>query len=112
MTNVIVAVITAYCACTKCCGSNAVGLTASGKPPVQGVTVAGPRNLPFGTVVYIEGVGRRVVQDRTARRYDGRFDVYFTKHADAVRFGIRTNRVWIAAYEPRHRNTKRAAGGR
>lgn len=92
MTNLIV---TAYCACRLCCGASADGVTASGVEPVQGVTVAAPRAVPFGTRVHIEGIGWRTVQDRTARRYDGRFDVYFTRHRDAVRFGKRKLKVTI-----------------
>lgn len=96
MTNVISnAVLTAYCACRLCCGPNATGLTASGVRPTAGLTIAGPRSVPFGTVVYIPTIGRRVVQDRTARRFDGRWDVYFTRHADARRFGKRANTVYV-----------------
>ena len=98
--------ITAYCCCDICCGPrkdllpskkghSSKRLAANGKPPVEGVTCAGPRRLPLGTVVWIEGVGRRVVTDRTARRYDGRFDVYFNSHRDAKRFGIRQAKVKI-----------------
>lgn len=94
MTN-LVAIITAYCACTHCCGPHATGLTSSGTPPKQGVTVAGPRRYAKGTRIVIEGVGERIVEDRTAKRFDGRFDVYFVNHADARKFGIRTNTVTI-----------------
>lgn len=87
--------VTAYCACVKCCGKWSGGPTASGVMPVEGVTVAGPRRIPFGTVVFVEGVGKRVVQDRLARRYDDRFDVYFEKHEDALKFGIRKLKVKI-----------------
>jgi 3D (Asp-Asp-Asp) domain-containing protein len=59
------------------------------------VTVAGPRAIPFGTIVEIEGVGRRVIQDRTARRFDGRWDVFFASHEDAKRFGKRRLKVRI-----------------
>jgi 3D (Asp-Asp-Asp) domain-containing protein len=88
-------IITAYCACTICCGPRATGLAANGKPPVEGITVAGPRRLPLGTKVWIDGVGNRIVQDRLAKRYDNRFDVYFKRHDDAKRFGIRTLKVRI-----------------
>ena len=91
------AIVTAYCACRACCGPDAAGIAANGKAPRQGVTVAAPRRVPFGTVVWIRGVGRRVVQDRTAIRYDGRWDVYFDRHQDAVRFGKRQ----IAVRQPR-----------
>ena len=90
-TNVVT--VTAYCACKECCGPLATGITASGKKPRQGTTAAGPRALPIGTKVWIEGVGKRIVQDRTAQRYDGRFDVYFRRHKDAKAFGIRQVKV-------------------
>jgi 3D (Asp-Asp-Asp) domain-containing protein len=80
--------VTAYCHCARCCGV-AGGPTASGARPVQGVTVAAPRWVPFGTLVEIEGVGIRIVQDRLARRYDHRFDVFTTSHREARRFGVR-----------------------
>lgn len=83
------ATVTAYCACRLCCGKGAKGITASGKPPVQGRTVAASRRIPLGTRIFIEGVGWRVVEDRLSRRYDGRVDVFFSQHADAVKFGKR-----------------------
>lgn len=96
MTNILAAAVlftvTAYCPCKTCCGK-ANQPTASGKAPVQGVTVAGPRRIPLGTWVEIEGVGKRRVDDRLARRYDNRFDVFFASHAQAKRFGVRQLRV-------------------
>lgn len=91
----VVATVTAYCSCVKCCGQWSGGPTASGAMPRQGVTVAGPRALKLGTKVFIEGVGERTVQDRLAKRFDSRFDVYFTNHAEALRFGKRTLNVTI-----------------
>ena len=87
--------VTAYCPCKVCCGQWAGGPTASGKMPVAGITVAGPRSIPFGTRVWIEGVGERVVQDRLARKYDGRFDVFFASHKEALRFGKRQLKVEV-----------------
>jgi 3D (Asp-Asp-Asp) domain-containing protein len=87
--------VTAYCPCKVCCGKWSGGPTASGKMPKPGITVAGPRSIPFGTRVLIEGVGERVVQDRLARKYDGRFDLYFSSHKEALRFGKRTLQVRI-----------------
>ena len=88
------AIITAYCACKVCCGPNAAGLAANGKPPTQGVTVAGPRAFPLGARITI-GTNRYVLQDRTAKRFDGRWDIYFENHSDAKRFGKQTNNVRI-----------------
>lgn len=89
------AIVTAYCACRLCCGSLTGGPTASGVMPVQGVTVAAPRRIKFGTILHIEGVGVRVVQDRQARRYDSRFDVFFNNHNDAMEFGKQKLQVTI-----------------
>lgn len=85
LTNVIV---TAYCACRICCGPNADGVTAAGTKPKQGRTVAAPRSISFGTRVRIEGFNTTfIVEDRTARRFDGRWDIFFAKHKDALKFG-------------------------
>lgn len=82
MTNLIV---TAYCACSLCCGPGAPKPTASGTFPKEGVTCAS--NLyPFGTILEIEGVGRRIVEDRMARGKRG-VDVFFKSHQAALAFG-------------------------
>lgn len=86
--------VTAYCGCAKCCGK-AGQPTASGKMPVQGVTVAAPRAIKLGTKVLIEGVGERIVQDRLAKRYDHRIDVFFNSHKEALKFGKRKLNVTI-----------------
>lgn len=95
MTN---ALLTAYCACRLCCGPQAAGITASGHKPVEGITIAAPRSVKLGTVVVVTAPGvftNRVfrVQDRTARRYDGRWDVFYRSHENAKRFGIRRGTV-------------------
>jgi 3D (Asp-Asp-Asp) domain-containing protein len=82
--------ITAYCACVKCCGRWADGVTASGTKPVQGRTAA-MNGVPFGTILHIPEVGWRVVEDRMAMRYSDRIDIYFDSHEDALQFGIKTN---------------------
>ena len=81
--------ITAYCSCTECVGSYSGGPTASGVMPKAGVTIAAPRSIPFGTVLEIPGLGRRIVQDRLAVRYDNRIDVFVQSHDEAKRFGTR-----------------------
>lgn len=93
-TNVYGAIITAYCHCTYCCGPDARGVTASGQIPIAGKTVAAPRAVLLGSTVVIGGQ-TYTAQDRTNPRYDGRFDIYFKSHAEARRFGIRTNQVTV-----------------
>jgi len=85
--------VTAYCACHLCCGPQACGLTASGTTPVEGHTIAAPRRVPFGTRIFLQGIGWRTVEDRLSRRYDNRFDLYMVSHRRAARFGKR--QVWV-----------------
>ncbi len=97
------AIITAYCACTNCCGPNAAGLAANGQPPVQGITIAGPRTYRLGTTVEIHNlvgfgnIGRHrfILNDRTAKRFDGRWDIYFASHKEALKFGKQTNNITV-----------------
>lgn len=94
--QVIGAVITAFCLCSECCGHEG-GITAWGTVPKVGVTIAAPRNVRFGTWVRIEIPGQPVmvrrVEDRTARRFDGRWDVLVRTHDEAKRFGIKTGTI-------------------
>jgi 3D (Asp-Asp-Asp) domain-containing protein len=69
-----------------------VALCADGHHPVAGVTVAGPRWVPLGTMVEIGGHRYRVM-DHTARRFDGRWDIYVPTRAEAVRLGKRKMKV-------------------
>ena len=55
--------ITGYCTCSKCCGKSD-GVTASGTTATVGRTCAAGKTFPFGTKLYIEGLGERVVEDR------------------------------------------------
>lgn len=104
ITNILTNItITAYCACKLCCGPQAKGICANGKAPQAGQTIAGSRGLPFNTRVIIKGyrytgqAGRGdtvfLVQDRLAKRYDSRFDIYFREHKSAKAFGIKTNQT-------------------
>lgn len=95
--------VTAYCACEKCCGrwSNMDRpLTASGEPAEEGITVGADWDtLPAGTVIYIDGLGERVVQDKPAdwivERYNRKIlDVYFSSHEAALAFGKQKMYVW------------------
>jgi len=80
----------AYCPCAKCCGRK-TGITASGTVATEGRTVAS--DLPFGTKVHIEGIGRRVVEDRGV---SGKvIDLYCDSHSDALKFGRKELKVKI-----------------
>jgi len=82
------AILTAYCACAICCGKHAKqGLTASGNKPTQGITIAASRSIPLGSKVTLSNGHTYIVQDRLAKRFDSRFDIYFTSHKAALEFG-------------------------
>lgn len=73
-------------------GDDGYGVTASGVKTKQGVTIAADWDvLPKGTTVWIEGVGKRVVQDTGSAIKGKKIDVYFLKESDAIEFGRRKN---------------------
>ena len=89
------AILTAYCACAICCGtSNGTKLTASGAIAQANHTIAASRSIPFGSTVIING-HRYTVEDRLAKRYDKRFDIYFNDHKEALKFGKQTNTIIV-----------------
>jgi len=79
------AIVTFYCSCVICCGPGAKGITASGKAIRPGM-LAAPRNIKFGTQVVINN-RTYTVEDRTARRFNGRFDIYVPSHQQALKLG-------------------------
>ena len=78
--------IFAYCPCKKCCGKTN-GITASGTVATEGRTVAA--DLPFGTKIYIDGVGERIVEDRGGGIGTGKIDIFMSDHNSALQFGVR-----------------------
>ena len=62
---------------------------------MQGVTIATDSSIPFGTKVYIDGVGERIVQDRGGAITGNRIDLYFDSHEKALEFGRQTKQVTI-----------------
>lgn len=71
--------ITGYDTCVKCCGKSD-GITASGTQATVGRTCAAPKNIPFGTKLYIDGIGERIVEDRGGFA-DNVIDVLCEDHA-------------------------------
>ena len=73
------------------------GITSSGAKVQPGVTVAADTSiLPYGTVVYIEGIGLRVVQDTGSAVVGNKLDVSVNTHAEALSWsGWGSHRVWI-----------------
>lgn len=88
--------VTHYCACAKCCGSNAQGLTASGKQAAVGM-VAMSSHYPFGTQIMINGT-MYTVEDRGGSGIENnihRVDIYVPDHQQALRMGRYTTTATI-----------------
>jgi len=71
--------VTGYDTCAACCGKSD-GITASGTYATAGRTVAASSEFSFGTRLYIEGIGERVVEDRGGAIGGGRLDVVCEDH--------------------------------
>lgn len=94
--------VTAYCACSKCCGKWAnnrptdengdpIVIGAGGVPLIANVSCA-TAYLPFGTQVQLDGYGTVTVHDRGADWLVDKFgeyyiDIYMSDHNEATAFG-------------------------
>lgn len=98
------ALVTAYCPCSKCCGSSADGKTSTGRDAFRhsGVAVA-PRAIPYGCIVSIAGVGYRLADDtggamrRSWRKGTYHLDLRFRTHSEALEWGRKWMKVNIYA---------------
>lgn len=96
------ALVTAYCPCAKCCGTQSPGITSIGKNAWTPGLAADPLKLEYGTEVLIEDYGLSVIDDtggamRRHWRRDGilHIDVRMTYHYEARQWGKRYLRVKI-----------------
>ena len=87
-----------YDTCARCCGKTD-GITASGTVATVGRTCAS-NDFPFGTVLYIDGIGERVVEDRGGMAHGvidvlcedhpacyaitGKYDVYIVREGESM----------------------------
>jgi 3D (Asp-Asp-Asp) domain-containing protein len=84
-------------------------ITASGAEVQEGVTIAADwRILPPGTVVYIEGIGQRVVQDRGGAIKGKRIDVFFESEQAALEWGRQKRRVYLIEWSEENEPSKKA----
>ena len=91
---------TAYCACSKCCGQWADGITASGTVAKANKTIAVDKSvIPLGSTVLIyEGhklLGIYIAEDTGGGIKGNRIDIYFKSHQKALEFGIKDIRIEI-----------------
>lgn len=88
--------ITHYCACKKCCGENAQGITASGKRVEEGKTIAvDTKVIKMGSKVYIEGYGEMEAQDTGSAIKGNIIDVYVADHNQALQMGVVYKDVYL-----------------
>jgi len=98
----LVAWVTFYCPCFKCCKANSPevgghGLTASGRLPKAGRTVAADWKVwPKGTCLEIEGIGIRRVEDRGSKIRGQALDVFMATHEKALKPRTGTRKVRLA----------------
>lgn len=85
-----------------CCGKWALNrpdgivYTASGAIAEEGVTIAADWSVYSpGTILYIEGIGERTVQDRGGAISGQKIDVFFNNHEDALHFGRQEIRIKV-----------------
>jgi 3D (Asp-Asp-Asp) domain-containing protein len=89
--------VTAYCPCTKCCGENAQGITASGRDVSYNnsrFVAADTSVLPFHTKLSIPGYSNGAtveVIDRGGAIKGNKLDLYFPTHEEALQWG----RQWV-----------------
>lgn len=79
--------ITAYCACSKCCGKE-TGITASGTRATAGRTIAASSQYAFGTKLLINGQVY-IVEDRGGAIKGNKIDIYMNTHAEALKWGVK-----------------------
>lgn len=76
-------------------GQIGYGITASGTVATQGRTISCSPNIPFGTVIEIQGVGVRVCEDRGSAIQSNHIDLFIADLHDAREFGRQTLKITI-----------------
>ena len=92
-------VVTAYCACEKCCGEWSDGFTFTGTKATQGRTIAvDPDVIPLGSTVYFDGMDGLtsgfVAEDIGGSINGNHIDLFFESHEDALQWGIREREIF------------------
>ncbi|SHJ97118.1 3D (Asp-Asp-Asp) domain-containing protein [Alicyclobacillus tolerans] len=104
--------LTAYAldaGCTgKAPGMPGFGVTSTGARATVGRTIAvDPRYIPYGTLVYIEGLGWRIAEDTGGAIRGRHIDVLLPSHQAAIEFGVKHHqkvRWFHIATEPSKEN--------
>jgi 3D (Asp-Asp-Asp) domain-containing protein len=71
-------------------GEEGYGLTSTGTQATQGVTVAvDPSIIPYGTKLYIPGIGYRVAEDTGGAIIGDHVDIFYDSLSTARNFGVK-----------------------
>ena len=85
--------ITAYCPCRSCSGKWG-RQTASGVTATPNHTIAAPKNIPFGTILVIDGVPY-TVEDRGGAIRGRKLDIFMESHSECKKWGKQRREVFI-----------------
>ncbi len=78
------------------CDTKPGALTKAGTKPVVGFTAAAdPRVLPLGSIVWIEGLGERMIHDTGGAVRGRHIDVFADSCTEARRWGRQARRVRV-----------------
>lgn len=87
--------VTHYCACERCCGEWADGITYTGTTATEGRTIAvDPDVIPLGSTVVIDG-HEYIAEDIGGAIQGNRIDVYMDSHEAALIEGVKETTVSI-----------------
>ena len=92
--------LTAYCACSKCCGVWANGYTATGTLATEGRTIAvDPDVIPYGTrvlLIWPDGTQHSYIAEDCGGGVNGNhIDVFFNDHQTARVFGVQSAMAYL-----------------
>lgn len=96
--------LTAYCACSRCCGVWANGYTATGTWATEGRTIAvDPKVIPYGSrvlLIWPDGTQREYIAEDCGGGVNGNhIDVFFNDHQAARVFGVQSAMVYMEVEE-------------
>ncbi len=75
-------------------GQPGYGITSTGQQAKQGLSIAvDPSVIPYGTAVFIPGVGLRIADDTGGAIVGSHIDVFYNREQTAVDFGVQRNVV-------------------
>ena len=92
--------LTAYCACSRCCGVWANGYTATSTWATEGRTIAvDPKVIPYGSrvlLIWPDGTQHSYIAEDCGGGVNGNhIDVFFNDHQAARVFGVQSAMVYL-----------------